>query len=111
MKTIGGIGICAVVALLAAGCTQLGPSPEARKQARYNEYAPKFTDEQKENMTLDEKLAIYNAHVVPEDQLVCRVERRTGSHHRGPRCFTRGEMEEMRLAAEEFMRQARNAGT
>ena len=107
MKMIGGIGACAVLALLVSGCSYVGPSPEARKQARYNEYAPKFTEEQKRNMTLDEKLAIYNAHVAPEDQLVCRIEPVTGSHHKGPRCFTRVEMEEMRTAAEEFMRAAR----
>ena len=66
MRLIGGVVVIAVMALGSSACSYVGPSAEAKHWERYKEYAPKFTDEEKRNMSLDEKLAIYNARKPPE---------------------------------------------
>ena len=101
--------VTATVAL--SGCAYVKPSADARAKQHYNEYAPKFTDEEKANMSVDEKLAIYNANIAIKHQLVCRRETLTGSHFKVQRCFTREEMAAQQEAAEAFMRQARRGST
>ncbi len=107
MKVSGGILMLVAASVLTSGCAYVGPSKDARAMARYEEYAPKFTDEEKANMSVDEKLAIYNANIALNHQLVCRREKVTGSHFRVHRCFTREELTAQQEAAEEFMRAAR----
>jgi uncharacterized protein YceK len=101
--------VTAAVAL--SGCAYVKPSADARAEQRYREYAPKFTDEEKANMSVDEKLAIYNANIALTHQLVCRRETLTGSHFKVHRCFTREELNAQQEAAEAFMRQARRGST
>ena len=107
MKLVGGVLICVVAVLTVSGCVYVGPSKEARQTARYEEYGPKFTEEEKTNMSLEEKLAIYNANVAIEQQLSCKTGEITGSHFRVFRCFTSDELMTQQNAAEEFMRAAR----
>jgi hypothetical protein len=54
---------------------------------------PTFTETEKESMSDDEKLAIYNAQVREKDQVVCRRRVTTGSHRKRTVCFTRAERE------------------
>jgi cytochrome c biogenesis protein ResB len=110
MKLVGGVLIGIVAAVAVSGCVYVGPSKEARQTARYEEYGPKFTAEEKTNMSLDEKLAIYNANVAIEQQLRCRTGEITGSHFRVFRCFTNDELIAQQNAAEEFMRGVRRGG-
>lgn len=107
MRLIGRGLACCLAALSIAGCAYVGPSEEAKQDQRYEEYAPKFTGEQKANMSLDEKLAIYNAHVEIDKRLTCRMEYVTGSHFKVARCFTRGELRDQLNAAQDFMRRAK----
>ena len=106
MRIIGGIAV-GLLLLGSSGCAYIGPSAEAKEWERYREYAPKFTDEEKQNMTVEEKLAIYNAHVVEREKLTCSYERVTGSHIKVARCFTANELHEQREAAREFLLSAR----
>ena len=108
---VAGLTVAALTALTASGCAYMGPSAEAKHWERYKEYAPKFTDEEKRNMTLDEKLAIYNAHVHPSERLTCAEGKITGSHQNVVRCFTNSEIEEQQEAAREFMLAARRGST
>lgn len=84
--------LCAIILISAAGCAHVKPSTDAVAKERYETYGPKFTDEQKESMSVEEKLAIYNNEVREKDRLVCRAEQVTGSHIRKTRCFTREEI-------------------
>ena len=54
---------------------------------------PTFTQAEKDTMSDEEKLAIYNAQVREKDQIVCRRERMLGSHRKRTVCFTRAEKE------------------
>jgi hypothetical protein len=107
----GRLLILAAAAVALSGCAYMKPSSDARAMQRYEDYAPKFTDEEKANMSVDEKLAIYNANIAIKHQLVCRRETLTGSHFKVHRCFTREELDAQQAAAESFMRQARRGST
>ena len=111
MKATAKLLILAAAAVALSGCAYVKPSADARAMDHYEEYAPKFTDEEKSNMSVDEKLAIYNAHIAIKHQLVCRRETLTGSHFKVHRCFTREELNAQQEAAEAFMRQARRGST
>jgi hypothetical protein len=103
--------VIVLAALGTSACAYVGPSAEARHWERYKEYAPKFTDEEKRNMTLDEKLAIYNAHVAPSERLSCAEGNITGSHQKVIRCFTKAELESQQEAARDFMLAARRGSS
>lgn len=89
-----------------SGCAYVGPSPDAKAKERYETYGPKFTEEQKAQLSDEEKVNIYNNEVREKDRLVCRKERVTGSHFLRTRCFTREEMQQARTAAEMALRDA-----
>ena len=111
MKLVGGVLIGVIAAVVVSGCAYVGPSKEARQSARYEEYGPKFTREEKANMSLDEKLAIYNANVAIAQRLSCKTGEITGSHFRVFRCFTNDELMAQQNAAEEFMRAAKRGSS
>lgn len=90
-----------------SGCAYVGPSPDAKAKEQYETYGPKFTDEEKAQLSPEEKVAVYNNEVREKDRLVCRRERPTGSHLQRTRCFTREEMEQARMAAETILREGR----
>ena len=111
IRLIGGVVLVAAATLMASGCAYVGPSAEGKAWARYKEHAPKFTDEEKSNMTVEEKLAIYNAHVHPDQRLTCSQGEITGSHQLVWRCFTEAELKAQNEAAREFMLSARRGTT
>ena len=111
MKVSVALMTLAAASVLMTGCAYVGPSADAKAMKRYDDYAPKFTDEEKANMSADEKLAIYNANIALNHQLVCRRETITGSHFKVHRCFTREELDAQQEAAEAFMRAARRGST
>ena len=97
-----------LTAALMSGCAQFGPSAETQAIMRYDEIAPKFTQEEKDALTWEEKLAIYNTLMEPGYRLVCRRERVTGSKRFVARCFSENELEENREAAQEWLRLGRS---
>jgi hypothetical protein len=92
-----------------SGCEHIKPSPDAEAKQRYETYGPKFTEEEKADMTADEKVAVYNAEVRPEDRIICRREKVLGSHFRQERCYTQKELDDAQIAAEQMMRAARGS--
>jgi hypothetical protein len=93
-----------------AGCAYVKPSPDAEAKQQYEAYGPKFTEEQKSYLDADEKAAIYNAEVRPEDKVTCRREKVLGSHFQKDRCVTQKEADDAKLAAETLMRETRGLG-
>lgn len=98
--------VCSGVVVL-GGCSMIGPSPDARKKAQYEQHGQKFTEEEKAAMSPEHKLAVYNLNVEKRDQLKCRAERPTGTRFKVTRCFTFEESREMRNAAQDFIRRVR----
>lgn len=89
-----------------SACSQVKPSPDAKAKQQYETYGPKFTEEQKANLSAEERAAIYNAEVRPEDRVICHRERVVGSHFRQERCFTQAEIDDAKIAADALLRQA-----
>jgi hypothetical protein len=78
-----------VAVLLLAGCASQPADPAAAQVAALAQ------------MTTEEKVALYNAAVEEEkDQLVCRKERKVGTHFPKTVCYTHEEIEIMRRAAQ-----------
>lgn len=81
------------------------PTSQATKDL---EDAPRFTEAEKAEMTTEEKVAIYNESMSEEkDRLVCRREKRTGSHRMYTVCFTREEIESDRQSAQDAVWRAK----
>lgn len=89
---------------MGSGCAYIKPSKDAQAKQRYETYGPKFTDEQKASMSTEEKVAVYNNEVRKKDRVVCSRQRTTGSHFRQTTCYTREEIDDAKMAADEFMR-------
>ena len=84
--------------LLLAGCASQPADPTSVEAAMAEEERAAAL----EQMTTEEKVAIYNEAVEEEkDQLVCRKERKVGSHFPKTVCYTRQEIEQMRRAAQD----------
>ncbi len=98
--------VCSSLVAL-GGCSMIGPSPDARKKAQYEEHGQKVTEEEQAAMSTEHKLALYNMNVEKRHQLKCRAERPTGTRFKVTRCFTFEESREIREAAQDFMRRAR----
>lgn len=81
-----------------------GCASQATQDARLG---PTFSAAEKELMTDDEKLAIYNAQVRDEDKLECEMVTIAGSHHPQKVCQTRREREWNRDSAHEALRDSR----
>lgn len=110
MTARSALGVLAI-AIAATGCSHLGPSRDAQTQSRYEAYGPKFSEEEIQSMSIDQRLAIYNYNVPLEQQLVCRSERPVGTHFKMTRCWTRAEFELQQQAAEAFMRASRRGSS
>lgn len=92
-----------VLALGLGGCAM--PTSQATKD---QQVAPEFTEAEKAEMTTEEKTAIYNAAMSKKgDELVCRREKRVGSHMSTTVCYTRSEIEADRKSAQEAMFEAK----
>ena len=88
---------CALFALSA--CTTV-ESTSARQD---EQKGPAFTEEEKAQMTTDEKVALYNEQQEEDNQVVCRRERPVGSRMVKTVCRTRAQIEEERRAAQDAM--------
>lgn len=82
------------------------PESQATVDARSG---PQFTQEQKDAMTTDEKVALYNEEVREEDEIVCRRERSVGSRMNRTRCFSRSEREANQDESQEALRRMQNS--
>ncbi len=96
--------VCVVLLTLGLGGCAV-PTSQATKDLQD---APKFTEAEKAAMTTEEKAEIYNAQMSNKgDELVCRREKRVGSHMSRTVCFTRAEIEADRKSAQEAMFEAK----
>ena len=92
-----------VLALGLGGCAM--PTSQATKDLQV---APEFTEAEKAEMTTEEKTAIYNETMSNKgDELVCRREKRVGSHMSTTVCYTRAEIAADRKSAQEAMFEAK----
>ena len=84
--------LVALAAVLIMGCASgAGNEPVPVKTAQT---APTFTQEEKDQMTTEEKVAIYNTQEEEKDQIICRRTLITGSHRKRTVCRTIAQIEE-----------------
>ncbi len=84
--------LVALAAVLIMGCASgAGNEPAPVKVAQA---APTFTQEEKDQMTQEEKVAIYNSQEEEKDQIICRRTQITGSHRKRTVCRTIAQIEE-----------------
>jgi len=92
-----------VVALLGVTACSSLPTSQATKDL---DVAPVYTQEEKDAMTEDEKIAAYNDSMSQgRDKLVCRREVIVGTHFKQTVCRTQGEIEDERKSAQEALGQ------
>lgn len=99
MKTILVNTLLVVVLASIAGCMS--------QTTRDLQAGPKFTEAQKEAMSSEEKLAVYNAQVREKDQLHCKRVQRVGSRIKDLVCKTEAEEAIERASAREALRRSR----
>lgn len=97
MKTIN--LLVAVAAVAITGCAS-GGSPEP-SPARIAQTTPALTQSEKDQMSTEEKVAIYNTQQEERNQIVCRKITVTGTHRKRTVCRS---VEQMRLEQEEARR-------
>ncbi len=91
--------LAALAAVAITGCaSDAGNAPGAVKTAQN---APTFTQEEKDQMTDEEKVAIFNSQEEEKNQIICRRTQITGSHRKRTVCRT---IEQIRLDQEEARR-------
>jgi len=91
--------LVALAAVAITGCASgAGNEPAPMKTARA---APTFTQEEKDRMTDEEKVAIYNTQEEEKSQLICRRTQITGSHRKRTVCRT---IEQIREGQEDARR-------
>ena len=76
-----------LLVLALSACSSLPESQETSDAGQ----GPEFTQAQKDAMTTQDKVALYNAAVEEPDEIVCRRERTVGSRMNKTRCFSRSE--------------------
>ncbi len=97
----------AAAATLLVGCSSM-PVSQTTKDL---DSAPQFSQEEKDAMTEEEKLAVYNESMTQEkNNLVCRRERPTGSHFKTTVCKTQEEIEQERRSAQDALMLGRGYG-
>ncbi len=78
--------LVALAAVAITGCaSDAGNSPVVTEAALA---APMFTQEEKDQMTEEEKVAIYNTPEEERNQIICRRVQITGSHRKRTVCRT-----------------------
>ena len=91
--------LVAVAAVVITGCASGGspePAPVKTAQAK-----PAFTQGEIDQLSTEEKVAIYNTQEKEKNQIVCRKITVTGSHRKRTVCRS---IEQMRLEQEEARR-------
>ena len=91
--------LVAAAAVAITGCAS-GGSPEP-SPARTAQAAPAFTQGEKDQMSTEEKVAIYNTRQEEKNQIVCRKITVTGTHRKRTVCRS---IEQMQLEQEEARR-------
>ncbi len=91
--------LVAVAAVAITGCAS-GGSPEP-SPARTAQAAPAFTEGEMDQLSTEEKVAIYNTQEKEKNQIVCRKINVTGSHRKRTVCRS---LEQVRLEQEEARR-------
>ena len=102
MKTQYFLVVLATAAIM--GCASgpsTTPAPVKTAQAAAPTEAATFTAEEKDQMSQEEKMAIYNSQEKEKDQVYCRRVGITGSHRKRTVCRT---IEQMQLEQEEARR-------
>ena len=97
------ITVAATALTLALSACSSMPEHQSTIDARNG---PKFTQEEKDAMSTEEKVALYNEEVREEDQIVCRRERTVGSRMNKTRCVSRAEMKAQHENSQEALRNA-----
>ena len=87
-----------------SACSSM-PESQATVDARNG---PQFTQDEKDAMDTDDKVALYNNEVREEDQIVCRRERTVGSRMNTTRCFSRSERQASQEESQEALRRMQN---
>ena len=91
--------LMALAAVAITGCASGAANvPGAVKTAQV---APTFTQQEKDQMTDEEKVAIYNTQEEEKDQIICRRTQITGSHRKRTVCRS---LAQIRLEQEEARR-------
>lgn len=88
-----------ITLFFSVGCEAPQPKPDE----------PTFAKSEKDAMTLDEKLAIYNANKTEQHKVICVGEKITGSRLRRTVCTTQAERDANRRAQQDELRR-RQAG-
>jgi hypothetical protein len=95
--------LVALVGVTLGACSSVQESSATRNA----EKGPAYTEEEKAQMTTEEKVAVYNDQQNEPDKLVCRRERPVGSRMIKTVCRTQAEIEQERQAAQDAMRPAK----
>ena len=91
--------LVALAAVAITGCASgAANAPGAVKTAQVT---PTFTQEEKDQMTDEEKMAIYNTQEEEKNQIICRRTQITGSHRKRTVCRT---IEQIQLEQDEARR-------
>ncbi|MGH8497048.1 MAG: hypothetical protein ACREVN_13030 [Gammaproteobacteria bacterium] len=89
----------------------IGLTACATKATQAAKLGPTFTEAEMAMLSDEDKLAIYNAQVRPEDQLECTWEEVVGSHQLQKVCMTAAEREWNRNSAQDALRRFRSGNT
>ena len=101
MKQIYALTGVAILLTGLVGCSSM-PKSQTTKDL---ETAPQYTQEEKDAMTEEEKVALYNESMSTQKQkVVCRREKPLGSHISKTVCRTQDEIELDRELAKESLR-------
>lgn len=101
-------GMLLAMAMLVTGCASSGTETKSTAAATAK---PTFTEEEKANMTQEEKVAIHNATAEEEDQVICRREGITGSHKKRTVCRTVKQIQQDQDDARDSMKSATGAAS
>ena len=101
------IFLVACVVALTAGCSSM-PASQTTKDLQD---APTYTQEEKDAMTEEEKVALYNESMSDDqNEIVCRRQHVVGSHFKKNVCKTRAEMALEQESAQEALRRRGGSG-
>jgi hypothetical protein len=101
------IFLAACAMALTAGCSSM-PTSQTTKDLQD---APKYTQEEKDAMTEEEKVALYNESMTEDrNEVVCRRQHVVGSHFKKTVCKTRAEMAQEQESAQEALRRGGGYG-
>ena len=99
--------ISMALAAILVGLTACSSGMPVSQTTKDLQEAPQFSQQEKDSMSTEEKLAVYNESMTDDaNKLVCRREKTVGSHMVRTRCKTRREIEQDRWHAQETLRDA-----